>query len=256
MDTSKYISRVEGHALVLGGSGEIGAEVVRALRANGARAISIGYGRNKEAAELLKTEMEENGAVVYIGAVDQLDENSFTHFLEDAVLAVGEEITVAVNAIGYSPNTPLEEQTLEEHRMVTDINLHGPFFSTRTIIKRMREHGVTGTITIITSTNGINSNSHISSHYDAAKGGLPLHIRNMAERYAQYGIRINGVAPGWVATKMNDSLPEDERTKEMARIWMGRFATPAEVATFVAFIAGSGSSYITGQNFMIDGGYQ
>lgn len=256
MDTSKYISRVTGHALVLGGSGGIGSEIVRALVANGAHAVTFTYGRNREAADALKAEMEELGVKVYIGAVDQLDEVAFKAFLEEAVSALGEEVTVAVNTIGISPNTPLEEQTFEEWERVFEVNLHGCFLSTRVIASRMKEKGVTGSITLITSTNGINSQSSISVHYDASKSAQGHMMRILAEHYAPHGIRINGIAPGWIATSMNDSLPEDERQKEVSKIWCRRFADPAEVAAFTAFIAGSGGSYIYGQNLMIDGGYR
>ncbi len=256
MDTSKYISKVEGHALVLGGSGGIGSEIVRALVANGASAITFTYGRNKEAAEMLKAEIEAEGVKVYIGAVNQLNEDAFGTFLNDAVLAIGDEINVAVNTIGISPNTPLGEQTFEEWEQVFEVNLHGCFLSTRIIAERMKRYMMKGSITLITSTNGINSQSSISAHYDASKAAQGHMMRILAEHYAPLGIRINGIAPGWINTSMNDTLPEDERAKEMSRIWSGRFAEPAEVANFVAYITGTGGSYIYGQNLMIDGGYR
>lgn len=256
MDKEKYKSRVNGHVLVLGGSGEIGAEVVRALVAHGATGVTITYNSNPGAAEALRSEVEAEGVKVHIGRVDQLDEKGFAAFLEEAVKVVGEEIVVMVNAIGYSPNTPIEAQTMEEHRKVMDVNLHGPFFTARAVATRMRDKGARGSIVIITSTNGINSNSPISSHYDASKAGLVPHIRNLALYFAPHGIRVNGVAPGWIETKMNLTLPADEREKEMSRIWSGRFADPHEIAMIIAFVAGTGGSYITGQNFMADGGYQ
>lgn len=120
----------------------------------------------------------------------------------------------------------------------------------------MKEKGVKGSVVIITSTNGVNSNSPISSHYDAAKAGLVPHIRNFAYQYASAGCRVNGVAPGWINTGMNATLPPDERTKEESRIWARRFAEPHEVAVVVATIAGSGGSYVSGTNTMVDGGYQ
>lgn len=256
METAKYISKIEGHVLVLGGSGGIGSEIVRALVANGARAVTFTYNSKEAEAEALKAELEAFFVKVYIARVDQLDEVAFKAFLETAEATVGEQITAVVNTIGISPNTPIEEQTLEEWEKVFAINLHGSFFSTRAIAMRMKEKGVRGSITLITSTNGINSQSQISAHYDASKSAQAHAMRILAEHYAPYGIRINGVAPGWINTEMNATLPEDERAKEMAKIWSGRFADPSEVATFVAFIAGSGGSYIYGQNLMIDGGYR
>jgi len=259
MKNDKYISKVTGHALVLGGSGGIGSEIVQALVANGAKAISFTYGGNKVKAESLAEELTGLGIKVYFEPIDQLNEPAFKQFLENAVVANGEEISVAVNSIGISPNIPLEEQSLDGKdgwRNVFDVNVNGCFLSTRAIAERMKEKKVLGSIVLITSTNGINSQSEISAHYDSSKAAQAMMMKIMAEKYAPFGIRINGVAPGWINTSMNDTLPEDERTKEMSRIWSGRFADPSEIAVVVAFLAGSGSSYIFGQNFMIDGGYR
>ncbi len=258
MKNSKYISKVDGHALVLGGSGGIGSEIVRALVANGASAISFTYGKNKVAAEALATELREQGTAVYIESINQVDETAFKEFLERAVRSVGQEISIAVNSIGISPNIPIEDQTLdgvEGWRNVFEVNVFGCFISTRAIAERMRSKKVAGSIVLITSTNGINSQSSISAHYDASKAAQGHMMKILAEEYAP-NIRINGVAPGWIDTSMNNTLPLDEREKEMGRIWSKRFANPAEIAMFVASIAGTGGSYASGQNFMIDGGYR
>lgn len=185
-----------------------------------------------------------------------MNEAAFGQFLSDAVAAIGAEIAVAVDTVGISPNTSLEDQTFDEWKQVFEANVYRCFFSTRVVANRMRDNGVKGSIALITSTNGINSQSSISVHYDASKAaqGHMMHIA--AEHYAPHGIRINGIAPGWINAKMNDPLPKDEYDKEAAKIWCGRFAEPAEVAALTAFVAGSGGSYIFGQNLMIDGGYR
>lgn len=255
----KYLSKIVGHVLVLGGSGGIGSEIVRALVANGAKAVSFTYGGNKAKAESMALELNSLGIKVYFESVDQLNESAFKQFLEKAVLEIGEEISVAVNSIGISPNIPLEEQTVDGKdgwRNVFDVNVNGCFISTRAIAERMKEKKVFGSIVLITSTNGINSQSEISAHYDSSKAAQAMMMKIMAEKYAPFGIRINGVAPGWINTSMNDTLPIDERAKEMSRIWCGCFAEPYEVATVVAFLSGSGGSYIFGQNILVDGGYR
>lgn len=252
---NKYLPKVAGPALVLGAGG-IGSEIVRALVAYGATAVAFTYGKNQGAAEELKKELEASGVQVHIGSLDPMNTEALAFFLESAEAVFGQAISAVVNTVGISPNTPLEEQTPEEWRQVFEVNVLGSFFSSRFIASRMKERGVKGSITLITSTNGVNSQSSISAHYDASKAAQGHMMRILAEEYAPAGIRINGVAPGWINTKMNDTLPEDERAKEMARIWSGRFADPSEVATFVAFVASTGGSYIYGQNLMIDGGYR
>lgn len=266
METSKYISKVKGHALVLGGSGGIGSEVVHALAAAGATMISFSYGRNKEAAEKLAKELTKLGVKkVFFDRIDQSNEVDVERFLGEAVKANGEEISIAVNTIGISPNKAVEKQSLETTsdapddkgwREVFEVNVFGCFISTRAIAQRMKKKKVKGAITLITSTNGINSHSQISAHYDASKAAQSHMMRILAEHYAPHGIRLNGVAPGWINTSMNKTLPLAERKKEMAKIWSGRFAEPHEIATFIAFISGTGGSYTYGQDFMIDGGYR
>lgn len=259
MDATRYINSVKGHALVLGGSGGLGEEIVRAVAASGASAVSLTYGRNKSAADKLIRELEDAGITAYAGSVSQTDEAGFNAFLEDAVSATGEELTCAINSIGISPNVPLEAQTLDGPdgwRQVFEVNVHGCFISTRAIAERMKVKGTRGAIVLITSTNGINSQSQISAHYDSSKAAQGHMMKILAEHYAPAGIRINGLAPGWIETRMNDTLPEDERRHEMSKIWADRFAQPHEIAVFAAILAGSAGSYAYGQNFMVDGGYR
>ena len=259
MEESRYMYGFKGHALVLGGSGGLGAEIVRALAAGGATAISFTYGRNKAAADKLIEELKAQGIKSFALPADLSDEPGFKKVLDDAVAAIGEEISLAVNSIGISPNIPIEEQTLDGPdgwRRVFEINVFGCFTSTRANAERMKANRVKGSIVLITSTNGINSQSQISTHYDSSKAAQSHMMRIFAEHYAPAGIRINGVAPGWIETSMNDTLPANERAHEISKIWAGRFAAPHEIAGFVAFVAGSGGSYAVGQNFMVDGGYR
>jgi NAD(P)-dependent dehydrogenase (short-subunit alcohol dehydrogenase family) len=253
---SKFESRVDGHAVVLGGSGGIGSEIVRALVANGATAISFSYWKNKGFADELERELREKNIRVYSNVLNQSDLSAINQFLEDAVQANGMEINLAVNSIGISPNVHLEEQTIEEWRNVFEVNTFGCFFSTRAIAKRMKDKGTKGAIVLVTSSNGINSQSEISAHYDASKAAQGHMMKILAEFYAPHGIRINGIAPGWIDTHLNDTLPSEERTKETERIWSRRFAAPSEVGAFVAFMLGSGASYLYGQNILVDGGYR
>lgn len=254
MNKSKYISKVSGHALVLGAGG-IGEETIRAFVANGVGAISFTYNSNKVAAEKLGTELSSLGVKVFSAKVNLSDDAAFQTFLDEAVAAVGEEINIAVHSAAISPDTPFDDQTANEWREVMEVNGVGMFISTRAIGQRMKAKGVRGSIVIITSTNGINSQDPISAPYDFSKGGQISHVRNLAKKHSEDEVRVNGVAPGWVDTKMNDTLPAEYRKSETAKIWLGRFADPAEIASVIVFLSGDGASFITGQNIVVDGGY-
>jgi 3-oxoacyl-[acyl-carrier protein] reductase len=113
MDKSRCISGIAGHALVLGGSGGLGAEIVRTLAASGASAVSFTYGRNKKAADELVAELRADGIKAFAAPADLSDEPAFNKVLDDAVASIGQEISLVVNSIGISPNIPIEEQTLD-----------------------------------------------------------------------------------------------------------------------------------------------
>lgn len=254
---------LSGHALVLGGSGGIGVPTVIALAERGVSAFTITYGRNKVAAEELAQRLSREFGVekVFIAPlqVPMLDDDvvHFDRLLEDAVRYVGEEIAIAVNTIGISPNTELSIQRVDEWQHVFNVNVMSSFATTRVIAERMGAKGIRGAITLITSTNGINSQAEYSAHYDASKAAQAHMLKTLAEPYAKrYGIRLNGVAPGWVDTSMNNTLPPGERESEEAKIWLGRFAAPEEIARVIAFLSGPDASYIVGQNIMVDGGYR
>ena len=102
---SKHLSEIKGHALVLGGSGGIGSEIVRALAANGAKAISFTYGKNKKEADALTAKLKRLGVASYHASVDLLDAAAFEQFLKRAVKEVGAEITIAVNAAASKRST-------------------------------------------------------------------------------------------------------------------------------------------------------
>jgi NAD(P)-dependent dehydrogenase (short-subunit alcohol dehydrogenase family) len=262
MDKEKYRSRVEGHALVLGGSGGIGKEIVRALVANGARAISFTYGRNAKSAQELADELKALGVKVHHAAMSiptsDKDIPELKQFLDSAVGAVGEEITVMVNAIGISPNVSLSAQTIDDPetgwKRVFEVNTIGSFFAARTVAERMREKNIAGAIVLISSDNATLSWSPISAHYDASKSALQLNVQHLAKEFAP--TRVLAVAPGWIDTPMNDTLPEDERKDVLSRIWLKRFGKPEEIAGVVAYFAGTGGSFANGVTMIVNGGYR
>lgn len=261
---NQYIPKVSGHALVLGAGG-IGTEIIRALVANGASAVSFTYNSGKEKAEALKSELEAQGVKAHTfqfsGVTDET-EADLVRSLQIAVDTMGEEISAAVDTIGVSPNVDFAEQNLgsverdkEGWRRVFEINVFSSALAARIILERMREKGVKGSYVVISSTNGINSYDEMSWPYDESKASLVLRPRILSKRYAKHGIRVNGVAPGWIDTAMNKTLPADYREREMRLIGVGRFAEPTEVASVVAFLASSGASYIHGQTIIVDGYY-
>ncbi len=254
--SSRFDTMLKGHVVVFGGSGGIGSEVVRSFVHHGVEAVTFTYGSNRAGAEALAEEIRDQGVRVYFDSIDQLDESALKTFLGRAVDSIGTEITFGVDSVGISPNKPLEELTVDDFMEVYKINAVRSFFVTKHVAIRMREKAVFGSMALITSSNGINSHSWLSVPYDMSKAAQGHMIRPVAEYFAQW-LRTNGVAPGWIATSMNDDpVLQEELKKELGRIWSKRFAHPAEVANYIAFISGPGGSYLCGQNVLLDGGYK
>lgn len=256
MDKYLIKMRPDNHILVLGGSGGIGSEVVRALAVNGAEIITIGYGGNQAAAEALKSDIEAFGVKSFTAKIDRSSFATMQEAIETVVQQAGREITGVVDAIGISPNTPFKDLTLEEVDQVYSVNVRGCVASMKVIAERMKAKGIQDALlVIISSTNGDNSFSAQSLAYDMSKRALDSLIVNLAEEYAPFGIRLIGVAPGWINTGMNESLPEGMLDREVGFVYMARQGEPIEVARFITNIMTNACSYVTGTTFKIDGGY-
>ena len=111
-----------------------------------------------------------------------------------------------------------------------------------------------GKIINISSTNGINAFFPTSIDYDASKAAIISLTHNFALEYAPY-VLDNAIAPGWINTEMNQDLPIKLIKEETEKIYLKRFAEPAEVANLVCFLASDDCSYINGEVIKIDGGY-
>ncbi len=266
---NKYLLQPTGHALVLGASGGIGSETARALAASGVN-LTISYANGRDRAETLAAELVAMGVKVHLTHVPERTDETEARFreqLEEAVQAIGEEINILVDSIGISPNTPLEEQTLNDRvgpdgetipgwKTVFAVNVFGPMISTRAVLDRMVKKGVNGSVVLVTSTNGTaveNSGAPYSMHYNASKAALIQMVHDFALANKLRSVRVNGVAPGWVDTPMNHDVPDLE--DEIKRIWMGRLGKPSEIATTITFLAGPGASFVNGQNIIPSGGY-
>ncbi len=248
--------RPENHILVLGGSGGIGSEVVRALAVNGAEAVTIGYGSNKAAAETLRAEVAASGVKAYIAKIDRSSFAAVEDAIELIVRQADREVTGVIDAIGISPNIPFQDLKLEDVDLVYQVNIRGCVASAKVLAERMvRKEVKDATFVIVSSTNGDNSFSAQSLAYDMSKRALDNLVVSLAEEYAPFGIRFIGVAPGWVNTGMNDSLPEGMLEREEGFIYMARQAAPVEIARFIGSLLTNACSYVTGTTFKIDGGY-
>ena len=187
---------------------------------------------------------------------DVTDPDSVRALVQGVVEEHG-KIDILVNNAGVVHNIPSEEVPDEEWRKVMSVNLDGVFYCCREAGKAMLEQG-SGAIVNIASMSGMISNHpQPQSAYNASKAAVINLTRSLAGEWARRGVRVNSVSPGYIRTPLTEL---GMSTKEWADVWlsetpMGRLAEPDEIAPAVLYLASDASSYATGTNLVVDGGY-
>jgi NAD(P)-dependent dehydrogenase (short-subunit alcohol dehydrogenase family) len=244
--------------IVTGGASGIGLAIAETLvRSGGDVVVSASRNPAKTEAALGRLRVSRPGADVLALPCEVGREESVAGFFAEAGRRA-RNLRYVVHSAGVSPNTEFFEQTQTEWDSVLNANLTGTFLVLKYASLMMSENPVLdewrGRIVLVTSSNGVNAYDPVSAHYDASKAGANLLMRNAAEKVAAMGICVNALAPGWIETALNDTLPDDVRASESAKIWMRRWGTAQEMGQCVAHLLTM--PYLVGQVLMPDGGYR
>ncbi len=173
-----------------------------------------------------------------------------------AAVAEFDRLDILVNNAGINYRTPTVDFPIEEFDKIIDVNLRGVWYLSQQAARQMLAQGDGGRIINTTSLA-----SHMGvpglSAYAASKGGVGMIIKVMAVEWAQEGITVNGVSPGYIATPLTQPLREDEEKNDwiLSRIPMKRWGTPQDMAGVYVFLASDAAAYITGQLIPVDGGW-
>jgi NAD(P)-dependent dehydrogenase (short-subunit alcohol dehydrogenase family) len=252
------MGRVQGKVCVVTGAARgLGLAAVERLLAEGARVMMTDVNSELGASQCAR--LSKTHEVAFLSQ-DVTKVERWTEVLAQTTQRWG-RLDVMVNNAGIGTFASVEAETLDHWRTTLAVNLDGVFLGTQAAIAHMKGHG--GSIVNICSIEGLIGESIIPA-YNASKGGVRIFTRSAAIHCARsgYNIRINNVCPGFVDTQMVAgavaSLPAEQAqafaAATLARIPLGRFGLPTEIAQAVLFLASDESSYMTGADLVIDGG--
>jgi len=237
-------------AIVTGGAQGIGKSIVRKLASEGANCVIIDV--DIQNAETTAKEVKEEFNVETL--VFKVDVSNFQEVQDcvDETFKKFSRIDILVNNAGITKDNLILKMTEEEWDKVLDINLKGCFNFIKAVSKYMLKQK-SGRIINIASVVGLMGNPG-QANYSASKGGLISLTKTVAKEFASRNILVNAVAPGYIKTRMTETLSDEQKRKLQDYIPLNRLGEPEDVANAVWFLSIEESSYITGQVISVNGG--
>ena len=255
MDYKNQLNLEGEVAVITGGARGIGLEAAKALGSCGARIVLL----DLDAAALDAAAQSLRAAGVAQVATRQLDvtDPSAVEAAAGAVVAEAGKVDILVNSAGIARLNSALDTPDEEWRQVMDINVNGVYWASRAFGRNMVARKK-GSIVNLGSMSGLIVNRpQTAASYMVSKGAVHMMTKALAVEWAPMGVRVNALAPGYVATDMTLKMRD---RPELFNVWMdmtpmARCGEPQEIASAILFLASPASSYVTGAILSIDGGY-
>lgn len=238
-------------AIVTGCNTGLGQGMALALANAGADIVGVNRSVPTETIELMaKTGRKFHSVIADMSKLDSVD-----LVMKEAVLAFG-KVDILVNNAGIIRRNDAIDFTEKDWDDVMDLNIKAVFFMSQGFAKQIMTQGTGGNIINIASMLSYQGGIRVPS-YTASKSGVMGVTRLMANEWAQHGINVNGIAPGYMATDNTSALRADEgRSSEiLGRIPAGRWGTPGDMAGPIVFLASEASRYVNGYTIAVDGGW-
>jgi glucose 1-dehydrogenase len=243
-------------AIVTGASSGLGRASAIAFAKAGAK-VAVNYNSSADKAHKVVAEIEQAGGEAFACEADTSDEAAVLNLFDETVERFGGVDIVFANA-GMQKDAAYADLTLEDWKRVIDVNLTGQFLVSREAVRRFRKQGNRGFSRAIGKILFMSSVHEVipwagHANYAASKGGSGMLMRTLAQEIAGDRIRVNGIAPGAIATEINEEATADQ-DKLLELIPYGRIGDPEDVARAALFLVSDAADYIVGSTLTIDGG--
>lgn len=247
-----YASLEGKTAFVTGGARGIGKAAARGMALSGARVAIADI--DIAAAETTAEELTAAGLEAFAVQCDVTDPRSAAEMAAAVVKKWG-RLDIAFNNAGICINTPALDMTYAEWKKVLDINLTGVFLTSQAAGRIMKEQGGGSIINTASMSGHIVNIPQPQCTYNASKAGVILLTKSLAVEWAPYHIRVNSISPGYIATDMTLSAPQEWQVRWKDLTPTGRMGTPEELVSAVVYLASDSASYTTGSDIVIDGAF-
>ncbi|MGJ9458923.1 elongation factor P 5-aminopentanone reductase [Oceanobacillus sp. CF4.6] len=235
------------NVLIIGASGDIGKAISERLVKDGYNVL-LHYNKNRENIDALRKELNTE-AILTVLQADLSNNEEMKRFLTELVLPVDYVVFASGNAhFGLLQDT--SEKVMDD---MLSLHVKAPWMITKHLLPQMIQNKK-GKIIFITSIWG-NTGASYEVIYSSVKGAQNSFVKALAKEVAPSGIMVNAISPGYIETKMNSHLTDDEKMSIIADIPLNRAGLPSEIAHFVSFLFDERASYIQGEIINITGGW-
>ncbi len=251
MDYRNLLNFEGKSVLITGGTGSMGSEFARAFASCGAD-VAIADISPAGSEDVLNACRAYGRNACFI-SVDLLSVTSIENMVSESIANLG-KIDILCNHAGFNNRKPAVDFTEKEWDDLIGVDLKAVFFVATTVGRHMIERR-TGKIINTASVSAARGHKNLAI-YASAKGGIRQMTKVLAHEWAEYGINVNAIGPGYVVTKQTENYVKNPEVFKslVSHIPIGRLGMPSDMASAVLFLASEGASYITGQTIFIEGG--